>query len=73
MTSEITLPAFTELGLAAPILHALQTIGYETPSAIQAETIPYLLAGRDVLGQAPDPRQVKTAACLVVIVTFRFK
>jgi ATP-dependent RNA helicase DeaD len=52
MTSEITLPAFTELGLATPILHALQTIGYETPSAIQAETIPYLLAGRDVLGQA---------------------
>lgn len=47
-----TLPAFTELGLAAPILQALQDIGYETPSAIQAETIPYLVAGRDVLGQA---------------------
>lgn len=47
-----SLPAFSELGLADPILQALQTIGYETPSAIQAETIPYLLAGRDVLGQA---------------------
>ena len=47
-----TLPAFTELGLASPILQALQEIGYETPSAIQAETIPYLLEGRDVLGQA---------------------
>lgn len=47
-----TLPAFTELGLAAPILQAVQELGYETPSAIQAATIPYLLDGRDVLGQA---------------------
>ncbi|MDH5785925.1 MAG: DEAD/DEAH box helicase [Chromatiales bacterium] len=45
-------PAFSELGLGAPILKALDEIGYETPSPIQAETIPYLLAGRDVLGQA---------------------
>lgn len=53
MSAEIqTLPAFTELGLAAPILQAVQTLGYETPSAIQAATIPYLLEGRDVLGQA---------------------
>lgn len=53
MSAEIqTLPAFTELGLAAPILQAVQTLGYETPSAIQAATIPYLLDGRDVLGQA---------------------
>ncbi|EIJ34272.1 DEAD/DEAH box helicase [Thiothrix nivea] len=47
-----TLPAFSELGLAAPVLQAVQELGYETPSAIQAETIPYLLEGRDVLGQA---------------------
>lgn len=47
-----TLPAFTELGLAAPVLQAVQELGYETPSAIQAATIPYLLEGRDVLGQA---------------------
>jgi len=45
-------PAFSELGLSAPILQALKDVGYETPSAIQAETIPYLLEGRDVLGQA---------------------
>ncbi len=47
-----TLPVFTEFGLAAPVLQAVLDLGYETPSAIQAETIPYLLAGRDVLGQA---------------------
>jgi ATP-dependent RNA helicase DeaD len=44
--------AFAEFGLAAPVLQAVQDLGYETPSAIQAETIPYLLEGRDVLGQA---------------------
>lgn len=47
-----TLPTFAELGIAAPILQAVQALGYETPSAIQAATIPHLLAGRDVLGQA---------------------
>lgn len=53
MSSETpSTPAFAELGLAAPILQAVQALGYETPSAIQAETIPYLLEGRDVLGQA---------------------
>ncbi len=45
-------PAFSELGLGAPILKALDEIGYESPSPIQAETIPHLLEGRDVLGQA---------------------
>jgi ATP-dependent RNA helicase DeaD len=52
MSAETNLPAFAELGLAAPVLQAVQELGYETPSAIQAETIPYLLEGRDVLGQA---------------------
>ena len=43
---------FTDLGLPEPLLAALTEVGYETPSPIQAETIPHLLAGRDVLGQA---------------------
>jgi len=43
---------FTDLGLGAPVLKALTEVGYETPSAIQAATIPLLLAGRDVLGVA---------------------
>ena len=45
-------PSFAELGLAAPILQAVQQAGYETPSPIQAQSIPPLLAGRDLLGQA---------------------
>jgi ATP-dependent RNA helicase DeaD len=45
-------PSFEALGLAAPLLRALNDVGYETPSPIQAQTIPPLLEGRDVLGQA---------------------
>ncbi len=51
MTSE-TVTAFDQLALSKPILKALDEVGYESPSPIQAETIPLLLAGRDVLGQA---------------------
>ena len=48
-TSNIT---FQDLGLPTAVLTALQEVGYETPSPIQARTIPQVLAGRDVLGQA---------------------
>jgi ATP-dependent RNA helicase DeaD len=43
---------FAELGLGDGVLRALKDVGYETPSAIQAATIPPLLNGRDVLGVA---------------------
>ena len=43
---------FAQLGLAAPVLQAVEEVGYETPSPIQAESIPPLLAGRDLLGMA---------------------
>jgi ATP-dependent RNA helicase DeaD len=43
---------FAELGLGDAVLKALKDVGYETPSAIQAATIPPLLSGRDVLGVA---------------------
>ncbi|GAA3550156.1 DEAD/DEAH box helicase [Nocardioides daeguensis] len=43
---------FADLGLGDRILKALKDIGYESPSAIQAETIPHLLEGRDVMGLA---------------------
>jgi ATP-dependent RNA helicase DeaD len=45
-------PAFAALGLEAPLLAALDALGYEEPTPIQREAIPPLLAGRDVLGQA---------------------
>ena len=43
---------FADLGLPAALLKALNDVGYETPSPIQAQTIPPLLQGKDVLGQA---------------------
>jgi ATP-dependent RNA helicase DeaD len=43
---------FADLGLPPPIMAAVQAVGYESPSPIQAATIPALLEGRDVLGQA---------------------
>jgi len=45
-------PSFADLGLAAPILKAVQEAGYETPSPIQAQSIQPLLDGSDLLGQA---------------------
>src|SRR5512139_750018 len=44
--------AFADLGLSAHVLEALQEVGYESPSPIQAATIPVLLEGRDMIGQA---------------------
>jgi ATP-dependent RNA helicase DeaD len=54
-------PSFRDLGLSPPLLAALDRVGYETPSPIQAQTIPHLLAGRDLLGRAPTGTG-KTAA-----------
>ncbi|MEE4305049.1 MAG: DEAD/DEAH box helicase [Wenzhouxiangella sp.] len=45
-------PGFDALGLPPELLATLEELGYEAPSPIQAATIPALLAGRDVLGQA---------------------
>jgi len=43
---------FADLGLSEPLLAALRDVGYESPSPIQEQTIPELLQGRDVMGQA---------------------
>ena len=47
-----TATAFRDLGLSEPVLRALADVGYESPSPIQAATIPVLLSGADMLGQA---------------------
>ena len=44
--------SFADFGLSPGLLQALTDIGYETPSPIQAECIPVLLAGHDLIGQA---------------------
>jgi ATP-dependent RNA helicase DeaD len=52
---------FRDLNIAEPLITALDKIGYETPSPIQAEAIPHLLQGLDLLGHAPTGTG-KTAA-----------
>mgnify|MGYP001084838960 CR=1 FL=1 len=44
--------SFADLGLSDSLLKTLADIGYETPSPIQAQCIPILLGGRDIIGQA---------------------
>ncbi|MEW5771731.1 MAG: DEAD/DEAH box helicase [Pseudomonadota bacterium] len=43
---------FAELGLAPPILRALDEMGYKTPTPIQKQAIPLVVAGRDLMAQA---------------------
>ena len=66
--SDTPLPNFADLDLSAPVLKALKDVGYETPSPIQAATIPLLLANRDVLGQAQTGTG-KTAAFALPILS----
>ena len=59
---------FSELNLSAPLLKVLSDVGYEAPSPIQAQTIPHLLANRDVLGTAQTGTG-KTAAFALPILS----
>ena len=64
---ETPLQTFADLNIPAPILKALKEVGYETPSPIQAATIPLLLEGRDVLGQAQTGTGKTAAFALPVL------
>jgi len=52
MSADANPTSFEALGLPLEILEQIQRVGYETPSPIQAQAIPLLLEGRDLLGQA---------------------
>jgi ATP-dependent RNA helicase DeaD len=58
---------FDSLGLSAPVLKALDDVGYESPSPIQAACIPHLLAGHDLLGQAQTGTGKTAAFALPVL------
>lgn len=59
---------FIDLKLSEPLIRALHDVGYESPSPIQAATIPILLSNRDVLGQAQTGTG-KTAAFALPILS----
>ncbi|HRT53791.1 MAG TPA: DEAD/DEAH box helicase, partial [Flavobacteriales bacterium] len=60
-------PSFDQLDLIDPIRKALQAEGYSTPTPIQAQSIPYLLEGRDLLGCAQTGTG-KTAAFAIPLI-----
>jgi ATP-dependent RNA helicase RhlE len=64
---EVDLPAFAVLGLTGELLAGVAAMGYETPTPIQEQAIPRVLAGRDVVGSAQTGTG-KTAAFVVPIV-----
>jgi ATP-dependent RNA helicase RhlE len=66
------LTSFNELGLAAPIARALTEEKYETPTPIQAQSIPHTLKGRDLVGIAQTGTG-KTAAFALPILNHLVK
>ena len=67
MTSDTT-TTFSDLALNKSLLKALDEVGYESPSPIQAQTIPLLLEGRDIIGQAQTGTG-KTAAFALPLIS----
>ena len=62
-----TVQSFQELALAPSVLEALDEIGYESPTPIQAKTIPPLLEGKDIIGQAQTGTGKTAAFALPVL------
>ncbi|VUD56741.1 ATP-dependent RNA helicase DeaD [Thalassocella blandensis] len=58
---------FTDLGLPPSLLQALSDIGYETPSPIQAATIPHVMSGKDIVGMAQTGTGKTAAFALPVL------
>ena len=73
MSEETNLPSFSELGLPDYLLRTLASVGYESPSPIQAATIPPLMAGRDVLGQAQTGTGKTAAFALPILAKLDMK
>ncbi len=64
---ETELPLFADLALSEPVMRAVSDLGFEAPTPIQARSIPVLLAGRDLIGQAQTGTG-KTAAFAIPII-----
>jgi ATP-dependent RNA helicase DeaD len=65
--------SFAELGLPSELLQAVEKIGYESASPIQAEAIPILLAGHDLIGQAQTGTGKTAAFALPLLAAIELK
>ena len=64
------LTKFSDLGLADILLRALNREGYESPTSIQTQAIPYLMQGRDLLGIAQTGTGKTAAFALPILQRF---
>ncbi len=71
--ADADLPSFNDLDLPGPLLQALDDVGYEIPTPIQAQTIPHLLKGLDLLGHAPTGTGKTAAFALPLIARLDLK
>ncbi|MEN3290904.1 MAG: ATP-dependent helicase DeaD, partial [Burkholderiales bacterium] len=71
--SDTPFPLFADLNLSDALLRVLKELGYESPSPIQAATIPILLSNRDVLGQAQTGTGKTAAFALPVLARIDIK
>ncbi len=60
---------FTDLGLTPELIAGLEAMGLEKPTALQAEIIPHILAGRDILAEAPSGSGRTTGYALPILQT----
>lgn len=58
---------FKQFGLSKPLLKAIETIGFETPTPIQEKVIPLIMQGQDVIGQAKTGTGKTAAFALPVL------
>ncbi len=72
MNTETTIK-FADLGLPEALLKVLDELGYESPSPIQAQTIPLMLEGRDVVGQAQTGTGKTAAFALPILARLDIK
>ena len=56
LTTDTPVMAFAQLQLAAPIARAVAEMGYESMTPIQAQAIPVVLTGKDVMGDRKSTR-----------------
>ncbi len=73
LVAETTSTTFQDLGLNPNLVRTLESAGYVSPTPIQAQSIPYLLAGRDMIGQAQTGTGKTAAFALPLLQTMDLK